>query len=438
MRRHPAFVPVAAMLLGLVSSSPASVSVPAVLSLKDQAALYDGWLKLRLETVLPEIMRREKIDLWLVVCEEYNEDPVYLSLVPFRSLSARRLSMLVFFDRGPDKGIEKFSVGRYGVGGFYPTVWDPRKEPDQWRALAAAVRERNPRRIGIDESATFAFADGLSASLKARLANALGPDLARRFSPAERLAVGWLERRAPDELGVYPHIVSIAHAIIAEAFSRAVITPGATRTEDVAWWMWERARSLGLDVWFDPSVDIQRPKTSPCRDDVIRRGDLIHCDFGLRYLHLCTDTQQLAYILPDGETDAPDGLKRAFGQGNRLQDILIGEMKEGRTGNEILAAALARAKGEGLKPSIYTHPLGVHGHAAGPTIGLWDRQDGVPGAGDYPLFADTVFSIELNARADVPEWGNQEVTIALEQDAVFLKSGARFLDERPTKFHLVK
>jgi Xaa-Pro aminopeptidase len=438
MKRFPVFAFVVAALLALVSSSTVSASTPAVLNLKDQAVLYDGWLKLRLDTVLPEIMRREKIDLWLVVCEEYNEDPVYLSLVPFKSLSARRLSMLVLFDRGPDKGVEKFSVGRYGIGGFYPTLWDPKKEPDQWQALAAAVRARNPRRIGIDESEVFAFADGLSASLKIRLAKALGPDLARRFVPAERLAVGWLERRTPDELEVYPHVVSIAHAIIAEAFSRAVITPGVTRTEDVAWWIWERARALGLEVWFDPSVDIQRPKTSPYRDDVIRRGDLVHCDFGIRYLHLCTDTQQLAYILPDGETDALEGLKRALAQGNRLQDVLLGEMKAGRTGNEILAAALARARGEGLKPSIYTHPLGVHGHAAGPTIGLWDRQDGVPGAGDYPLFPDTVFSIELNARAGVAEWGNQEVTIALEQDAVFLPSGARFLDERQTRFLLVR
>lgn len=437
-RRSLIALVLAAASCAAVAAQPLEAAVPAVLGLKDQAALYDRWLKLRLETVLPEIMRREDIDLWLVICEEYNEDPVYLSLVPFNSLSARRLSILAFFDRGPDKGLEKFAVGRYGIGSLYPTVWDSRKEPDQWRALAAAVRERNPRRIGIDESGVFAFADGLSASLKARLTAALGADLSRRFVSAERLAVGWLERRTPDELEIYPHIVSVAHAIIAEAFSPAVITPGVTRTGDVAWWMWERARALGLEVWFDPSIDVQRPKTSPFKDDVVRRGDVVHCDFGIRYLHLCTDTQQLAYILPEGESDAPEGLKRALARGNRLQDILLGEMTEGRTGNEILAAALGRAKGEGLKPSIYTHPLGFHGHAAGPTIGLWDRQGGVPGAGDYPLFADTVFSIELNARTEVPEWGNQEVVIALEQDAIFRKTGARFLDERPTAFRLVR
>jgi Xaa-Pro aminopeptidase len=412
--------------------------VPAVLGLKEQAAVYDGWLAARLDNVLPEVMRREKIDLWLVICQEYNEDPVYLSLVPWKSLSARRLSILVFFDQGEGKGVEKFSVSRYGIGNLYRSIWKADQE-DQWQALAKAVKERKPKRIGIDEGEIFAFGDGLTASLKKRLVQALGPEYAQRLVSAERLAVGWLERRLPGELEVYPHIAAIAHAIIAEAFSPKVITPGVTRTEDVEWWMWERVRSLGLTTWFDPSVSIQRPKTSPHKDrDVIHRGDLLHCDFGITYLKLNTDTQQMAYVLDEGETDAPQGLKDALAQGNRLQDIHMAEMKEGLTGNQVLAAALKKAKDEGLKPSIYTHPLGVHGHAAGPTIGLWDMQGGVPGLGDYPIFLDTAYSIELNVRAAVPEWGGQEVQIALEQDATFTRAGARFLDERQTRLHLIR
>lgn len=424
-------------LTGAVAVAAAG-QTPAILGLKEQAAVYDGWLTTRLEKVLPEIMRREKIDLWLVICQEYNEDPVYLSLVPWNSLSARRLSMLVFFDRGEGRGIEKFSVGRYGIGGLYPSIWKADKD-DQWETLSAAVKARNPKRIGIDESETFAFGDGLSASLKNRLVGALGPEFAKRLVSAERLAVGWLERRIPEELEVYPHIVAVAHAIIAEAFSPKVITPGVTRTEDVEWWMWERVRGLGLQTWFNPSISIQRPKSSPDKDSgVIHRGDLLHCDFGITDLKLNTDTQQMAYVLREGEQDAPQGLKDALAQGNRLQDILMGEMKEGLTGNQVLAAALKKAKDEGLKPSIYSHPLGTHGHAAGPTIGLWDKQGGVPGAGDYPLWNDTVYSIELNVLAAVPEWGPQEVQIALEQDAAFTKSGARFLDQRQTKLHLIR
>ena len=420
------------------AAAAAAGQTPAVLGLKDQAAVYDGWLAVRLEKVLPEIMRREKVDLWLVICQEYNEDPVYLSLVPWNSLSARRLSMLVFFDKEGGREVEKFSVSRYGIGGLYPSIWKGDKD-DQWETLAAAVKARNPKRIGIDESEVFAFGDGLSASLKNRLVGALGPEYSKRLVSAERLAVGWLERRIPEELEVYPHIAAIAHAIIAEAFSPKVITPGVTKTEDVEWWMWERVRDLGLQTWFNPSISIQRPKSSPDKDSgVIHRGDLLHCDFGITYLKLNTDTQQMAYVLREGEQDAPQGLKDALAQGNRLQDILIGEMKEGLTGNQILAAALKKAKDEGLKPSIYTHPLGTHGHAAGPTIGLWDKQGGVPGAGDYPVWNDTVYSIELNVLAAVPEWGPQDVQIALEQDAAFTKSGARFLDQRQTKLHLIR
>ena len=438
MRRQASVLLAAILVLACLAPIASGGDIPAILSLKEQAAVYDGWLSARLEKILPELMRREKLDMWLVICEEYNEDPVYLSLVPFSSLSARRLSILVFFDRGGEKGVERFSVSRYGIGTLYPTVWKAGQE-DQWRALGNVVKERDPKRIGINEAEVFAFGDGLAASKKKLLLQALGPEYSKRLVGAERLAVGWLERRLPGELEVYHHIAAIAHAIIAEAFSSKVITPGVTTTNDVEWWMWEKLRGLGQTTWFDPSISIQRPKSSPYKDSpVIHRGDLLHCDFGINYLRLNTDTQQHAYVLKEGEVDAPQGLKDALAQGNKLQDILLSEFREGRTGNEVLVAALAKAKSEGLKPSIYTHPLGYHGHAAGPTIGLWDQQNGVPGAGDYPLFYDTVYSIELNAKANAPEWDNQEVTIALEQDAAFTKKGTYFLDERQTKFFLIK
>ncbi len=388
MRRGPLAILAVLVVVSCLAPAASGHDYPAVMTLKEQAAVYDGWLASRLSTLLPELMRREKIDMWVVICEEYNEDPVYLSLVPFASLSARRLTMLVMFDRGGDKGIEKFSVNRYGIGGLFPTVWKADQE-GQWQALARAIKERDPQRIGINESDIFAFGDGLSASKKKALAQAIGPEYAKRLVGAERLAVGWLERRLPAEIEVY-------HSL-------------------------------------------QRPAASPHKSSpVIHRGDLLHCDIGINYLRLNTDTQQHAYVLLPGETDAPPGLKAALAQGNRLQDILLVEMKEGLTGNQILAAALKRAKDEGLRPSIYTHPLGVHGHAAGPTIGLWDKQGGVPGPGDYPLFPDTVYSIELNVRAAVAEWNGQDVQIALEQDAAFTRSGTVFLDRRQTGLYLIR
>jgi len=420
------------------ASAASAVQMPDVLTLREQEAVFNRSLKTRLDQIVPELMREQGIDMWLVICRENNEDPVYFSLVPFTSLYASRLQILVFFDRGGTQGLERFSVNFRQMAPWYTSVWDPAKG-DQWARLAEVIKERNPKVIGIDESETDHYGDGLTASLKTSLVAAIGPEYAKRLKSASRLAVRLLERRTPEELESYPQIAAIAHAIIAEGFSNEVITPGVTTTEDVVWWMRERVRNLGFTAWFHPSVSIQRPKDSPYKDStVIHRGDLLHCDFGIVYLRLCTDTQQQAYVLKDGETDAPKGLKDAFAQGNRLQDIHMEEMAVGRTGNQVLAAALKRAKDEGLRPSIYSHPVGVHGHAAGPPVGMTDKQDGVPGTGDYPLFADTVHSIELNNRATVPEWGNQEVRIALEQDAVLTKAGARFLDRRQTTLHLIR
>jgi Xaa-Pro aminopeptidase len=424
---------------GISLAAPASAQParPVILSLRDQAAVYNGWLKARLDRILPELMRQEGVDMWLVICRESNEDPVFFSLVPFTTLYASRTSMLVFFDRGAE-GVERLTVSRSGIGQLYKSVWEPEKI-DQWQRLAQVVKERNPKKIGIDESDTFNYGDGLSASLKKKLLASLPPEYVPRLASAERLAIRWLERRSPEELEVYPQIVAIAHGIIAEAFSPNVITPGVTTSEDVVWWMRERTRELGMTNWFQPSLSIQRPANSPYKDsNVIHRGDLLHCDFGIVYLKLCTDTQQNAYVLKDGETAAPKGLRDALAQGNRLQDIVMSEMRAGRTGNDILLASLARARADGLRPSIYCHPVGLHGHAAGPIIGLWDQQGGVPGLGDFPLFEDTVHSIELNVRANVPEWNDQDVQMALEQDATFTKAGARFLDRRQTEIILIK
>jgi Xaa-Pro aminopeptidase len=460
----PVFPTLAAASLdagGQAMAPAATAQRPAILTLREQAAVYNAWLKTRLEQVVPRVMREEGIDMWLVICRENNEDPVYRALVPFTTLYASRLQILVFFDRGkptstsaaaapvggPSSGsgtaqalpeFERFSVNFRQMGEWYRSAWDPAKS-GQWERLAEVIRERNPRVIGIDESVEDNYGDGLTASLKAQLVSAIGAEYAKRLKSAERLAVRVLEQRIPAELEVYPQIVRVAHAIIAEAFSDRVITPGVTTTDDVVWWTRERTRQLGFTNWFHTSVSIQRPKTSSHGDtNVIHRGDLLHVDFGIQYLNLCTDTQQQAYVLQEGETDAPKGLRDAMAQANRLQDIHMEELRVGRTGNEVLASALQRAKAEGLKPSIYSHPLGMHGHAAGPPVGMTDKQEGVPHEGDFRFFANTVQSIELNNRATVPEWGNQEVRIALEQDAVVTPQGARFLDRRQTALHLVR
>jgi hypothetical protein len=411
----------------------------SILPLEKRAQVIDRWLKIRLETVLPEVMRREKIDMWLIICREYNEDPVFSTLVPANWFSARRTTMLVFCDRGK-QGIDRLYVARYDVGDLYRGTWYP-EQADQWSCLSRLIAERNPKKIGINTSATFAFGDGLSASLKEKLVKVIGPKYAGRLCSAENLAVGWLEQRIPEEIEVYHHIVAIAHGIIAEAFSNKVITPGITTTGEVEWWIREKIGSLGLIPWFPPDVDFQRPDSpagSYSNVGVIKRGDLLHCDVGITYLRLNTDTQEHAYVLRPGETDVPTGFKDALKGGNQLQDILTGEFKYGRSGNEILLAALAKAKSAGLNAQVYTHPLGFHGHAAGPTIGLWDKQEGVPGQGDYPLYSNTCYAIELNIKAAIPEWQGKVVRIGLEQDALFSGEGVRYLNGRQTDFHIVE
>jgi Xaa-Pro aminopeptidase len=416
---------------------------PQPISLHDRDLLFNRWLKVRFETILPEIMRREQIDMWVVICREHNEDPVYTTLVPHPSMFAWRLTMFVYFDRGP-AGVERLTVNRYGGGDLhkdfqdvYRAAWEP-EEIDAWQRLERIDSARNPKKIAINESPTWAFADGLSAANKTLLVRALGPEYARRLVSAERLVVGWLERRTPAEIDFYPEIVAINHQVVAEAFSSRVITPGKTTIDDLEWWVRERLAELKLDTWFLPMFYIVRRDSAGPASRVIQRGDMLRCDIGVTYLGLNSDIQQVAYVLRAGETDAPAGLRAALAQGNRLQDILVSEMKAGKTGNAILAAALLRAKSGGLVPRIYSHPIGYHGHAAGTRIGLPDMQNGVPGMGDYPLFADTCWAIELGVRVVIPEWDNQDIQMALEEDAVVGATGVSFLDGRQTTMRLIR
>ncbi|MHB8644838.1 MAG: M24 family metallopeptidase [Thermomicrobiales bacterium] len=413
-----------------------------ILPLRARAVVRNDWLTQRLETILPALMAREGFDMWIIAAREYNEDPVIMTMLPEPSMAARRRTILVF-SRRPDGSVERLTLDRYGFGEFYTKGWDPEAE-EQDACLARVVRERDPQKIGLDISATFAFGDGLTHQEYTRIAAALGKKYMDRTTSAERLCVGWLERRIPAELEIYPSIIAIGHAIIAEAYSPRTIQPGSTTTDDVVWWMRQTMLDAGLQAWFQPTITVQAPgeawdkiQRTDDRRTLIQHGDLLHCDMGFYYLGLATDHQQHAYILRPGETQAPEGLVAALAAGNRLQDILRGAMTVGHSGNTVLREALADARDAGLTPSIYTHPLGYHGHAAGPTIGLWDRQDGVPGNGDYPLYENTCYSIELNIRHPVPEWGGQEVRIALEEDAVLTGGAVSWLAGRQTELHLI-
>ena len=437
-----------AALLALLDISGPSATVrsgqaaiyPAdrVLTHREQAPLVKGWIEKRFDTVLPALMRREKIDMWIIVSREYNDDPVFRSMSPLTTYSSRRRTILVFSDRGGR--VDRLSIGRFDYDGLYTVVSTANDE--QWAGLRKLVEDRDPQAIGVNTSDAWNHGDGLTANEKEQLLKALGPKYAARVQSAEMLAVGWLEAKIPEETDAYRHAMKVAHQIIAEAFSNAVITPGVTTSEDVVWWMRQRVANMGLGHWFHPSITIHRKGGIPAdgKPDarVIQRGDMLHTDFGLVYLGFSTDTQHNAYVLLPGETDAPAGLKAGLRSSNRLQDLTMKFATIGATGNQALAAALAQAKSEGLTPSIYCHPVGYHGHGAGPPIGMTDYQNGVPVRGDYVFRPDTWHSIELNVRHTVPEWNNERVMFALEEDAALTANGWNWIDGRQTTFYLIK
>jgi Xaa-Pro aminopeptidase len=428
-------------------------------SLREQAAVQQQWLRQRMETVLPGLMRKYGVDMWVIPMREYNEDPVFSSIVSPTTFAARRRTIYVFFDRGPQAGIERIALGGSSQGGVYTAFRSQRAVQgtvpgnvqnarqaeldgdEQWLVLRDIIEQRKPARIAINKSRTWAFADGLSAGEYEGMREGLGEPWVSRFVPAEGLAVDFIASRLPDEEATYERLQRLVWALIDTMFSNRVISPGVTRTSDVVWWYRQRVNDLGLRTWFQPTVTLQRRGATPQQlgdDPVIQRGDLLHCDVGLVALGLATDTQHMGYVLLPGEREPPPGLRNALAASNRLQDIVMRQLRGGRTGNEILRASLAEMKQAGIEGSVYSHPVGDHGHGAGPLIGRWDSQDGLPGRGDHQVINGTWFSIELQATSAVPEWGGQRVWSAQEEDAIVGQDGSvRWALRRQTALHVV-
>jgi len=437
MRKY--FFPILVLAFYLPSSAQ-------ILSLREQARVEDEILADRINHLLRQLMKKNNIDMWVLISREYNEDPVMKTMLPATWLSARRRTILVFYNNPEKKIFEKLAVARYNVGETMKAAWDTQRFPDQWDALIDIIQSRNPLRLGINVSKDFGHADGLSHTEYQEFMKKIPDSFKNKIVSAETLAVNWLETRSAKEMFFYPQLVSITHRLIEEGFSEKVITPGITSTNDLVWWFRQKINDLGLNTWFHPSVSVQRKDSNNIEqartfserpaEEIILPGDLLHVDFGISYLRLHTDCQQHAYILKPGETEVPLFLRNAFAKTNRLQDILTSQFQKGKTGNQILAAALAQAKAEKIAATIYTHPLGLHGHAAGPTIGLWDQQQSVPGSGDFPLNENTAYSIELNAAFNIPEW-NKSIRIMLEEDGFFDAAGFRYIGGRQKEIYTI-
>lgn len=426
-------------LLFFVFFSADAQIYPTILPERQRSAVIDEILEDRMNNLLPTLMRQAGIDTWVIISREYNEDPVMKTMLPSVWLSARRRTIFVFHDLGPEKGVERTAIARYDVGNLLKGAWDLQTNPDQWDALIDLLKKQNPAKIGLNFSKYFGHADGLTYTEHTELMAKLPKNLKDKIVSASDLAVSWLETRTEKEMVLYESISQISHTIIEEAFSEKVIQPGVTTTEDVVWWMRQKVTDLGLETWFHPTVDIQRYdpenfdhlRTFSKRPDkqVILPGDLLHCDFGITYLRLNSDHQQHAYVLKPGEREIPNYLIEAFKQGNAVQDFLTNQFQAGKSGNDILAAALEQTKKAGIDGTIYTHPIGLHGHAAGPTIGMWDNQGKTIGAGDYLMRPNTAYSIELNAAVRLPEW-KKTIRIMLEENGFYDGKQFRYLNNR--------
>ena len=423
------------------------ISFAQILPEKERALLKDEILEDRFKNILPGLMEDANIDMWLLISREYNEDPVLKTMLPATWLNARRRTIIVFYRNKKEKIIERLAVARYNIGKSIQSSWDKEKEPSQWKALVDIIASRNPDKIGINFSKHFALADGLVKTGFDELLENLPETYQERLVSAEKLAIGWLETRSKMEMKLYKKLVKITHDIIDEAFSANVIQTGITTTEDIVWFMRQKVTDLGLETWFHPTVDIQRNNevlkshiesfSKGKEEKTIQKGDLLHCDFGITYIGLNTDCQQHAYVLNEDEDEVPVFLKEAFRKGNRVQDILTSNMSIGVTGNEILKASLIQGRKEGLRPSIYTHPLGKYGHSAGTTIGMWDSQNGVPFNGDYALHKNTVYAIELNTTVAIKEW-NKDIRIMLEEAGFFGDGVFEYVNERQVAIKPIK
>ena len=430
------------IIIFLISSS----MFGQILNEKERANKINEILKYRFENILPQLMDKTDIDMWILISREYNEDPVLKTMLPAEWLNARRRTILVFYRNKGKNSLDKLAVARYNFGENIISAWDKEKQPDQWERLNEIIDERNPVRIGLNFSKYFNIADGLDKTDYEEFMSNISELNRKKIVSAQKLATAWIETRTDAEMDIYREIVTITKEIIYEAFSMNVIKIGKTTTTDLEWWMRQKVTDLGLETWFHPSVDIQRKSqdsgdhlrsfSNRPSENIIQKGDLLHCDFGITYLRLNSDCQQMAYILKDDETDVPEFLKNAFTNANKLQDILTSNFIQGDSGNKILLNSLGEAKDQNLRPSIYTHPLGSYGHSSGPTIGMWDSQGGVKGNGDYPLNYNTVYAIELNNTSFIKEWG-LDIRIMLEEAGFYGVNGFKYVNGRQTKIKIV-
>jgi len=453
MKRYQLFlINIFLILAFLILASPSAVlpqarknALPKLLSVREQQSVREAWLKKRLDTMLLPMMRQQKIDMWIVTNEEFHPDPVTEYIAPPLPYNGRR-DFFIFTDRGGDK-LDRLALVRYpeeALKRFFEVVNPPGR--DTASTLRRIVEERKPKTIALNMGGTRGATNGLTHDAFKYLSETLGQDYASRFVSAAPLIVEYMDTRLPEELEHYRTAVELTEMLTLRAFSNEVITPGKTTVGDVRFWFLQQVNNAGLGVWFQPDLRIQRQSQETGKtlqflsvapeSDVIQRGDVIHIDCGLNYLGLSTDWQKMGYVLRAGEKDAPEGLKKALTNTNRLQDALFAHIKPGAKGFEVYDATMSDMKQLGIEAMIYSHSVGNQGHALGASI---DFRRPTADAPPEPAFREGSYtSIELNTTTAVPEWSGQKVTMMMEDDAYLTRDGMKWFRPRQTAFYLIR
>jgi hypothetical protein len=414
---------------------------PQILPVRKQDQIIFEILKKRLDRILPSAMREANVDMWVIICQEDDYDPVFKTLIPMNTW-APILQMLIFFDRGEVDGIEKINLSMTDTRGLYSQPWKGFHHEEQWVLLAKLIKERNPKRIGMNIGKINWASGGLTHNLYIQLINSLPEMIVKRIVSAEEVCTRWLMTLLPEELDLFRHVAKIGHQLITNIYSSQTIIPGVTTTEDLEWAYYQLSVDYGLELAFKPFYRIIRSekmkKSFPTEDKIIRKGDLLHCDVGIRHLRLNCDNQEWAYVLRENEDDVPAGFKDLLEQNIRLQKIFMEEFFVGLTGNELLRNILERANKEGIpNPRVYSHSLGLYLHQPGPLIGLPWEQNKCEGRGDVRLMVNSCFTMELSIEDKVAEWDHQNVRLSTEQDVMFTEQGCELLDGKQTRFYLI-
>ncbi|MBN3555443.1 M24 family metallopeptidase [Fictibacillus nanhaiensis] len=409
-----------------------------ILSMSEQEKIMDQWLYERLEHLLPLLMKKHNVDMWVTIGKEYNEDPIGRTFFPSAIDSSRRITIFAFVKENHSDKISRYVISSNKNFEPFYSCYPLQANEESFDGLMRLVDKFDPESIAVNSSLHYAFCDGLIHSNYEKLVKVLGTQHAKKLISSENIAIDWLQTRTESELDWYKTLEGITKEIVRKTFTNELIIPHKTSTQDVVGWIRQYVRDLGLKTSFYPTVDIQRKGGSSDRlEGVILPGDILHLDFGIEYLGLSTDTQQLAYVLKDDEIEPPAGLKNALSEANKFEDFFFEESREGMSGNEVFLSVLKKAKLNHIDAMLYSHPIGYHCHGAGPIIGLYDKQEYIPVLGELRMENNTCYALEFNIRHFIPEW-NKAVPIYLEETVCFKEGKMQFLTGRQTEFYLIE